>query len=65
IENSLSQDIKNKTVFIEIFEFAYLENGYKVIIRASPNYHSQVVFSDVCVEMDKSEQEDYLMNNGL
>ncbi|CAG8792058.1 32809_t:CDS:2, partial [Gigaspora margarita] len=65
IENWLSQDIEKETISIEVFKFAYLNNDYKVAIRASSNYYRQVAFSDVCVEMDESEQDNYLTDNGL
>jgi len=49
-----------------LFEFAYLDNdNYRIIIRATPNYYGQAAFSDVCVEMDESEYDDYLTDNGL
>ncbi|KAF0496501.1 hypothetical protein F8M41_020944 [Gigaspora margarita] len=65
IENWILQNIKNEIVFIEIFDFAYLNNDYKVVIRASSNYYGQGAFSDICVEMDKSEENDYLTDDGL
>ncbi|CAG8517508.1 19993_t:CDS:2 [Racocetra persica] len=65
IENWSLQDIMNETISIEVFEFAYLDNEYKMTIYVSPNYHGQVAFSDVCVEMDESEHNDYLTDNGL
>ena len=36
IEDWSLHDIKNKTVQIEVFEFAYLSNDHKLVIRASP-----------------------------
>ncbi|CAG8621007.1 19495_t:CDS:2, partial [Racocetra persica] len=65
IEHWSSQEIENEAVLIEVFEFAYLDNDYKVTIHASSNYYGQAVFSNVCVEMDKSEQDNYLTDNGL
>ena len=66
IEKWSLQKIKNEIIWIELFEFAYLDNeDHKIIIRASPNYYGQAVFSDVCVEMDESEQDDYSTDNGL
>jgi hypothetical protein len=65
IEDWSLHDIKNETVQIEVFEFAYLSNDHKLVIRASPDYYGKAAFSDVCVEMDKSEQDDYLTDNGL
>ncbi|KAF0551138.1 hypothetical protein F8M41_023556 [Gigaspora margarita] len=64
IENWSLQNIKNNAILIEVFDFAYLNNDNK-IIRASLNYHNQAIFSDVCVEMNESEQDDYLTDNGL
>ncbi|CAI2201495.1 4929_t:CDS:1, partial [Funneliformis geosporum] len=32
IENWLLQDINNNTIWIELFEFAYLDNDYRVVI---------------------------------
>lgn len=63
IEEWSLQDIENETIKINVFEFAYLDNN--VVIRATPNYYGQASFSDVCVEMDESEQDDYLTDNGL
>ncbi|CAG8738235.1 17832_t:CDS:1, partial [Racocetra fulgida] len=63
IENWTSYDIKNKTILIEVFDFAYLDND-RVIICASPNYYNQAAFSDVCIEMDELKQDDYLTDNG-
>ncbi|CAG8724115.1 31763_t:CDS:1, partial [Racocetra persica] len=60
-----SYDIKNKTISIKVFDFAYLDNDDRVIIHASPNYYNQAAFSDICIEMDELEQENYLMDNGL
>ncbi|GBC03319.1 hypothetical protein RclHR1_05070003 [Rhizophagus clarus] len=65
IEKWTFQEIEDETIQIEIFEFAYLDNDYKVVICASSNYHGQAIFSDVCVEMDESEQDDYWTDNGL
>ena len=66
VETWSKQDIENDEIQIEVFEFAYLDNeDHKIIIRASPNYYGQAVFSDVCVEMDESEQDDYSTDNGL
>ncbi|CAB4480045.1 unnamed protein product [Rhizophagus irregularis] len=65
VEEWTLQEIENETIQIEVFEFAYLDNDYKVVIRASPNYYGQTAFSDICVEMDESEQNDYLSDNGL
>lgn len=65
IEQWSLQDIEKETVWIEVFEFAYLDNNDKIVIRASPHYYGQAVFSDVCVEMDESEQDDYWTDNGL
>jgi hypothetical protein len=65
IENWSLQDIDNETVQIEVFEFAYLDNDNRMVVRASSNYYGQAAFSDVCVEMDKAEQDDYLTDNGL
>ncbi|CAG8549712.1 8705_t:CDS:2 [Dentiscutata erythropus] len=65
IENWSLQNIKYNTVLIEVFDFAYLNNDDKIIIRASSSYHNQAIFSDICIEMDELEQEDYLMDNGL
>ncbi|CAG8760212.1 1831_t:CDS:2, partial [Racocetra fulgida] len=65
IENWSLQDIENETILIEAFEHAYLDNDYKVIIRASSNYYGQKAFLDVCVEMDESEQNDYLTDGSL
>jgi hypothetical protein len=65
VEEWTLQEIENETIQIEVFEYAYLDNNYKVVIRASPNYHGQAIFSDVCVEMDESEQNDYWTDNGL
>ncbi|CAG8646866.1 2985_t:CDS:2 [Gigaspora rosea] len=64
IKNWSSQDIEKEAISIEVFEFAYLDNDYKVTICASSNYYGQVAFSDVCVKMDESEQDDYLTDNG-
>ncbi|CAG8582324.1 8262_t:CDS:2, partial [Gigaspora rosea] len=64
IENWSLQYIKNNTISIEVFDFAYLNNNNKAI-RASLNYHNQAIFSDVCVEMNELEQDDYLTDNGL
>ncbi|RIB05294.1 hypothetical protein C2G38_2047708 [Gigaspora rosea] len=36
-----------------------------VVIRASSNYYGQGAFFDVCIEMDKSEENDYLTDDGL
>ena len=58
------QDIENETIQIEVFEFAYLNNDHRVVIRASPNYYGQAAFSDICIEMDESENY-YLTDNGL
>ncbi|CAG8680900.1 9487_t:CDS:2, partial [Racocetra fulgida] len=58
-------DIENETILIKAFEHAYLDNDYKVIIRTSSSYYGQKAFSDVCVEMDESEQNDYLTDGGL
>ncbi|GES84109.1 hypothetical protein GLOIN_2v1783703 [Rhizophagus clarus] len=63
IEEWSIQDIENETIKINVCEFAYLDNN--IIIRATPNYYGQASFSDVCVEMDESEQGDYLTDNGL
>ncbi|CAG8821491.1 19003_t:CDS:1, partial [Racocetra fulgida] len=52
------------TILIEVFDFAYLGNNDRVIIHAS-NYYNQAAFSDVCIEMDELEQDDYLTDNGL
>ena len=50
----------------EQLEFAYLNNhNNKVIIRASPNYYGQKAFSDICIKMDESNQENYLTDDGL
>ncbi|CAB5391216.1 unnamed protein product [Rhizophagus irregularis] len=38
---------------------------FDLCIRATPNYYGQACFSDICVEMDESEQDDYLTDNGL
>ncbi|CAG8658033.1 1940_t:CDS:2, partial [Scutellospora calospora] len=65
IENWSVEDIESETVLIETFEFAYLDNDYGVIIRASSDYYGQVAFSDISVEMDESEQNDYLTDNSL
>jgi hypothetical protein len=65
IEEWSLQDVEHETVWIEVFESAYLDNDHKIIIRATPNYYGQAAFSDVCIEMDKSEQDDYLTDNGL
>jgi len=65
VEEWTLQDIENETIQIEVFEFAYLDNDNRIIIRASPNYYGQAAFSDVCIEMDESEQDDYLTDNGL
>ncbi|CAG8520749.1 3416_t:CDS:1 [Racocetra fulgida] len=65
IENWSLQDIENETVLIEVFKHAYLDNDNKIIIRASSNYHGCEAFSDVCIEMDESEQNDYLTDGGL
>ncbi|RIB20125.1 hypothetical protein C2G38_2180083 [Gigaspora rosea] len=65
VENWTLQNIENETVFIETFDFAYLNNDYKVVIHASSNYYGQGAFSNVCVEMDKSEENDYLTDDGL
>ncbi|GES89528.1 hypothetical protein GLOIN_2v1487802 [Rhizophagus clarus] len=63
IEEWSIQDIENKTIKINVCEFAYLNNN--VIICATLNYYGQASFSDVCVKMDESEQGDYLTDNGL
>lgn len=65
IEEWTLHEIENEIINIEIFEFAYLDNDYKIVIRASPDYYGQAIFSDVCVEMDTSEQDDYYTDNGL
>ena len=65
VEKWSLQDIENEIIQIEVFEFAYLDNDHKVVIRTSPNYYGQAVFSDVCVKMDESEQDDYSTDNGL
>ncbi|RGB28738.1 hypothetical protein C1646_767459 [Rhizophagus diaphanus] len=65
VEEWTLQEIENETIQIEVFEFAYLDNDYKIIIRASPNYYGQTAFSNICVEMDESKQNDYLSDNGL
>ncbi|RGB22249.1 hypothetical protein C1646_776410 [Rhizophagus diaphanus] len=65
VEEWTLQEIENETIQIEVFEFAYLDNNHKVVIHASPNYYGQAVFSDVCVEMDESELNDYSTDNGL
>ena len=65
IEQWSLQDIEKETVWIEVFEYAYLDNNNdKIIIRTFPNYYGQAIFSDVCVEMDESEQDDYWADNG-
>ncbi|CAG8756932.1 27501_t:CDS:2 [Gigaspora margarita] len=64
-QNWTLQNIENEPVFIEIFDFTYLNNNYKVVIHASSNYYSQGAFSDICIEMDKSEENDYLTDDGL
>jgi hypothetical protein len=48
-----------------VCEYAYLDNNQNVIIHATPNYYGQASFSDIYVEMDESEQENYLTDNGL
>ncbi|PKK58639.1 hypothetical protein RhiirC2_720382 [Rhizophagus irregularis] len=66
IEEWSIQDIENETIKINVSEFAYLDNSQDhIIIRVTPNYYGQACFSDVCVEMDESEQDDYLTDNGL
>ena len=65
VEEWTLQEIENETIQIDIFEYAYLDNNNKIIIRASPNYYGKAIFSDVCIEMDKAEQGDYLTDNGL
>ncbi|CAB5309421.1 unnamed protein product [Rhizophagus irregularis] len=66
IEEWFIQDIENETIKINVSEFAYLDNSQDhIIIRVTPNYYGQACFSDVCVEMDESEQDDYLTDNGL
>ncbi|CAG8717218.1 11778_t:CDS:2, partial [Scutellospora calospora] len=64
IESWTSHDIKNNTIWIEVFDFAYLDNDNRVIICASLNYHNQAAFSNVCIEMDELEQDDYLTDYG-
>ncbi|CAG8819056.1 329_t:CDS:1, partial [Racocetra fulgida] len=54
----------NETILIEVFEFAYLESSDKVVICASSDYYRQAVFSDICIKIDESEQDDYLTDNG-
>ncbi|CAB4444478.1 unnamed protein product [Rhizophagus irregularis] len=61
--NNIYHDIENEAIQIEVFEFAYLDNDHKVVIRASPNYYGQAVFLDVCIEMDESELNDYSTDN--
>jgi hypothetical protein len=63
IEKWSLQDINNATMKINVFKFAYLDNN--AIIRATLDYFGQACFSDVCVEMDETEQDDYLTDNGL
>ena len=65
VEEWSLQDIENEIIKINVVEFAYLDNDNNVIICATPNYYGQASFSDVCVEMDESEQDDYLTDNGL
>ncbi|CAB5345933.1 unnamed protein product [Rhizophagus irregularis] len=66
IEEWSIQDIENETIKINVSEFAYLDNSQNhIIICATPNYYGQACFSDVCIEMDESEQDDYLTDNGL
>lgn len=65
IEKWSLRDIENETVWIEVFEYAYLDNNRRIVVRASPNYYGKAAFSDVCIEMDESEQDDYLTDNGL
>ncbi|CAB5362887.1 unnamed protein product [Rhizophagus irregularis] len=65
VEEWSSHDIESEVIEIKVFGSAYLENEHKIIIRASPNYYEQAAFSDVCVKMDESEQDDYLTDNGF
>ncbi|RIB26737.1 hypothetical protein C2G38_2029966 [Gigaspora rosea] len=65
IENWTSYDIKHENILIEVFDFAYFDNDNRVNIRAVSNYYNQAAFSDVCIEMDELEQNDYLTDNGM
>ncbi|CAG8605001.1 33176_t:CDS:2 [Gigaspora margarita] len=65
IENWTSYDIKHENILIKVFDFAYLDNDNRVIIRAVSNYYNQVAFSDVCIKIDELEQNDYLTDNGM
>ncbi|CAI2182739.1 15776_t:CDS:2, partial [Funneliformis geosporum] len=63
VEGRSLQDIENETIQIKVIEFAYLNINHKVIIYITSDYFRQVAFSDICIEMDESEQNDYLTDN--
>ncbi|KAF0413270.1 zn-finger domain-containing protein [Gigaspora margarita] len=65
IDQVINQLQNANNLWINVFDFAYLDNDNKVIIRAVSNYYNQAAFSDVCIEMDELEQNDYLTDNGM
>jgi hypothetical protein len=48
---------------INIYGSVTLENG--AIMRATSSYHGKAWFSDIAIEMDSEESDDYISDQGL
>ncbi|CAG8730247.1 15744_t:CDS:2, partial [Funneliformis caledonium] len=66
IEKWLLQKIENEIICIELFEIAYLDNDYGIIICITSDYYGQNAYSKVCVKIYELEHDNhYLTDNGL